>query len=64
MDNYIYECPVPGCNNLVKLKVDPASCPFDRELIGQCEFCNNKVDIREEDYEVWLEEKEAKSSES
>jgi len=57
MDNYIYECPVPSCNNLVKLKVDLASCPFDRELIGQCEKCNCKVDIREEDYKEWVKEK-------
>jgi len=58
MANYIYECPV--CNNLIKLVIDPQSCPFDRELVGQCEFCNNKIDIREEDYEEWVKEKEAK----
>lgn len=58
MANYIYECQT--CNNLVKLKKDPQSCPFDRELIGQCDKCNLKIDIREEDYEDWVKEKEAK----
>ena len=56
MANYIYSCPV--CNNLIKLAVDLASCPFDRGLIGQCEKCNLKIDIREEDYEEWVKEKE------
>jgi len=56
MANYIYECPV--CNNLVTLTIDLQSCPFDRELVGQCDKCNLKIDIREEDYEIWLKEKE------
>ena len=58
MPNYIYECPV--CNNLVTLTVDPQSCPFDRELVGQCDKCNLKIDIREEDYEIWVKEKKEK----
>lgn len=62
MDNYIYECPV--CNNLITLAVDLESCPFARSLIGQCEKCNNKVEIYQDDYEVWVKEKEAKSDES
>jgi len=58
MANYIYECPV--CHNLMKLTVDPQSCPFDRELVGQCDKCNLKIDIREEDYEIWVKEKKEK----
>ena len=58
MANYIYECPV--CHNLIKLAVDYTSCPFQRSLIGQCEKCNNKVEMLEDDYEEWVKEKEAK----
>ena len=56
MAKYIYECPV--CNNPIELTKDPKSCPFDQQLIGQCEFCNLKIDIREEDYEEWEKEVE------
>jgi len=58
MANYIYECPV--CNNLIKLVIDPQSCPFQRSLVGQYEKCNNKVEMFEDDYEEWAKEKEAK----
>jgi len=60
MANYIYECPT--CNDLIKLAIDPQSCPFQRSLVGQCDKCNNKVEILEDSYEIWLKEKEAKSS--
>ena len=59
MAKYIYVCPV--CNNLMTLEMDMESCPFDRELVGQCEQCNLKIDILEEDYSEWLKEKEGKS---
>ena len=61
MANYIYECPNPDCNNLIKLVIDLESCPFQRSLVGQCDKCNNKVEILEDSYEDWLKEKEAKS---
>ena len=61
MDKFIYECPV--CNNLIKLTVDPGSCPFKRQLIGQCNQCNLKIDIFEDDYKEWLKEKEASQDE-
>ena len=63
MSNYIYECPNPVCNNLIKLKIDPQSCPFQRSLVGQCDKCNNKVGMLEDSYEEWLKEKEVKSNE-
>ena len=56
MANYIYECPV--CNNLIMLAIDSESCPFQRSLVGQCDKCNNKVEIYQDSYEVWLKEKE------
>ena len=59
MANYIYTCPV--CHNLMKLTVDPQSCSFDQELVGQCKFCNNKIDIKKDSYEIWLKEKEVKN---
>ena len=60
MAKYIYTCPV--CDNLVTLTMDMQSCPFCRELVGQCDKCNNKVEIYQDSYEVWLKEKkEAKS---
>ena len=61
MANYIYECPV--CNNLMKLTIDLESCPFQRSLVGQCDKCNNKVEMLEDSYEEWLKEKEVKSNE-
>ena len=60
MAKYIYECPV--CNNLITLKVDLWSCPFQRTLIGQCDKCNNKVEIYEDDYKEWVKEKELKTN--
>ena len=59
MAKYVYICPV--CNNLMTLVMDMDSCPFDRELVGQCEKCNNKENIYEDNYGEWLKEKEAKS---
>uniref|UniRef100_A0A6H1ZNG0 Uncharacterized protein n=1 Tax=viral metagenome TaxID=1070528 RepID=A0A6H1ZNG0_9ZZZZ len=56
MANYIYECPV--CNNLIMLAIDSESCPFQRSLVGQCDKCNNKVEILEDSYKEWLKEKE------
>ena len=58
MPKYIYECPV--CNNLITLAMDMESCPFQRTLIGQCDKCNNKVEMYQDDYEVWAKEKEVK----
>ena len=55
MYDYVYTCPV--CKNEVNLM----GCPFDNHIIGQCKFCNLKIDILEEDYEEWKKEKEAKS---
>jgi len=60
MSNYIYTCPV--CNNLITLTKDPQSCPFQWSLIGQCDKCNNKVEIYQDSYEIWLKEKEDKSN--
>ena len=60
MAKYIYDCPV--CNNPIELKVDIHSCPFQYSLIGQCKFCNLKIDILEDDYKEW--EKEAKQDEA
>ena len=59
MAKYLYECPV--CNNLITLTVDLWSCPFKRELAGQCDKCNNKVEMYEDDYMDWAKEKEAES---
>ena len=61
MANYIYECPI--CNNLIMLAIDSESCPFQRTLAGQCDKCNNKVEIYQDSYEVWLKGKEVKSDE-
>jgi len=58
MFNYIYECPV--CNNLMTLIMDMESCPFQRELAGQCDKCNNKVEMYQDDYKEWAKEKEVK----
>ena len=59
MTNYIYECPV--CNNLIMLAIDSESCPFQRSLVGQCDKCNNKVEIYEDDYKDWAKGKEAEN---
>ena len=60
MAKYIYECPVTNCNNLITLTMDMESCPFQRQLIGQCEFCNLKIDILQDDYKEWAKGKEVK----
>jgi len=59
MIKYPYECPV--CNNLITLVLDLWSCPFKRELAGQCDKCNNKVEMYEDDYKEWAKGKEVKS---
>jgi len=53
MADYIYECPV--CNNPVELTIDMQSCPFQWSLVGQCKFCNLKIDIFEDDYKEAIE---------
>jgi len=58
MAKYIWECSV--CDNLITLAMDMESCPFRRTLIGQCDKCNNKVEMLEDSYGDWLKEKEAK----
>ena len=60
MLKYPYECPV--CNNLMTLVMDLQSCPFKRELAGQCDKCNNKVEMYEDDYKDWVKGKEAKGN--
>ena len=60
MAKYIYECPVTNCNNLLTLTMDMESCPFQRTLIGQCDKCNNKVEMYQDSYDVWAKEKEVK----
>jgi len=59
MANYVYTCPV--CDNLITLVIDLKSCPFQRSLIGQCDKCNNKVEIYQDSYKEWVKEKEVKS---
>jgi len=49
---HAYTCPV--CGNPVELQ----SCPFDDSVAGQCEFCNNKIEILRGDYEEWKEAKD------
>ena len=56
MAKYIYACPV--CDNLITLVIDLSSCPFQRSLVGQCDKCNNKVEIYQDSYEIWVKEKE------
>lgn len=58
-DNYPYICPV--CDNEVELARDKESAPFHWELIGQCDKCNNKINIYEDDYVEWEKEKNEKS---
>ena len=57
MFNYTYTCPV--CHNEMTLTMDMESCPFQRTLAGQCDKCNNKVEILEDYYK---EREEAKSN--
>ena len=52
MYDYTYTCPV--CGNEVELM----GCPFDDRLVGQCEYCNNKIDMLVDDYKEWLKRKE------
>ena len=55
MYDYIYTCPV--CGNEVELM----GCPFDDHIVGQCKFCNLKIDILEDDYKEREKGKEEKS---
>jgi len=56
MYDYIYICPV--CKNEIELM----GCPFDNHIVGQCKFCNNKINILKEDYEEWKKEEKSDGS--